>query len=109
VEAADGTKVAVKSYPAFKLRDQPRNVDPVVLGVLDRLEKGGVSDMEATADKGTLVYAADKKLPPLGESGPQYAKTRALLARSYSGSESMAVLGDIVDQELKRTDPAAAK
>jgi peptidyl-prolyl cis-trans isomerase D len=107
VEAGSGTKVAVKSYPAFKLRDQPRDVDPVVLGVLDHLEKGGVSDMEATADKGTLVYAVDKKLPPLGESGPQYAQTRALLARTYSGSESMAVLGDIVDQELKRTDTAA--
>ena len=107
VEAADGTKVAVKSYPAFRLRDQPRNVDPVVLGVLDHLEKGGVSDMEATADKGTVVFAADKKLPALGESGPQFAQTRAMLARSYSGSESVAVLGDIVDQELKRTDTAA--
>jgi peptidyl-prolyl cis-trans isomerase D len=104
VEAADGTKVTVKSYPAFKLRDQPRDVDPVVLGVLDHLEKGGVSDMEATADKGTLVFAADKKLPALGESAPQYAQTRAMLARSYSGSESAAVLGGVVDQELKRTD-----
>jgi peptidyl-prolyl cis-trans isomerase D len=107
VDAASGTKVAVKSYPAFKLRDQPHDVDPVVLGVLDHLSKGGVSDMEATADKGTLVYAADKKLPALGESAPQYAQTRAMLARSYSGSETMAVLGDMVDQELKRTDTAA--
>jgi peptidyl-prolyl cis-trans isomerase D len=106
VEAGGDTKVTVKSYPAFRLRDQPRDVDPVVISVLDGLGKGGVSDMEATADKGILVYAADKRIPPLGESAPDYAQTRAALARDSSGSESVAILGEIVDRELKRTDTA---
>jgi peptidyl-prolyl cis-trans isomerase D len=106
-EAAGDTKVAVKSYPAFRLRDQPRDVDPVVMSVLDGLGKGSVSDMEATADKGILVYAADKRLPPLGESAPEYAGMREALARASSGPESVAILGDIVDRELKRTDTTA--
>jgi peptidyl-prolyl cis-trans isomerase D len=106
-EAAGDVKVAVKSYPAFRLRDQPRDIDPVVTGVLDSLGKGGVSDMEATADKGILVYAADKKTPPLGETAAGYAQMRAALARASSGSESVAILGDLVDRELKRTDTTA--
>ncbi|HXN34828.1 MAG TPA: peptidylprolyl isomerase [Opitutaceae bacterium] len=106
-EAAGAVRVVVKDYPAFKLREQPRDIDPVVTGVLDSLGKGSVSDMEATADKGTLVYAADKTTPPLGEATPLYAQTRAQLARAYSGSESAAILGDLVDQELKRGDTTA--
>jgi peptidyl-prolyl cis-trans isomerase D len=107
VEAGGSVKVTVKSYPAFTLRDQPRDIDPVVTSVLDSLGKGSVSDMEATADKGVLVYAANKKTPPLGESAPGYAQMRAALARASSGSESVAILGDLVDRELKRTDTAA--
>jgi peptidyl-prolyl cis-trans isomerase D len=107
VEAGGDVKVSVKSYPAFRLRDQPRDIDPVVTGVLDSLNKGSVSDMEATAEKGILVYAADKRTPPLGESSPEYAQMRAALARASSVSESVAILGDLVDRELKRTDATA--
>jgi hypothetical protein len=32
---------------------------------------------------------------------------RAALARASSGSESVAILGDLVDRELKRTDATA--
>jgi peptidyl-prolyl cis-trans isomerase D len=106
-EAGGDAKVAVKSFPTFRLRDQPKDIDPVIMSVLDNLNKGSVSDMEATADKGILVYAADKKTPPLGESAPEYAQFRAALARSSSVQESAAVLGDLVDRELKRTDVAA--
>jgi len=106
-EAAGEVRVAVKDYPAFTLRDQPRDIDPVAISLLDTLEKGGVSDMEATADKGILVYAADKRPPALGESSPLFVQTRAQLAQAYSGRESAAILGDMVDQELKRGDTAA--
>jgi peptidyl-prolyl cis-trans isomerase D len=106
-EAEGDAKVAVKSYPAFRLRDQPRDIDPVVLSVLDGLNKGGVSDMEATADKGVLVYAADKTIPPLGESSPEYARMRAALARAASSAESAAILGDLVNVELKKSEPVA--
>lgn len=111
VAAAAGTAtVAAKDYPPFTLRSQPHDIDPAAIGALDRLGKGSVSDMETTsANLGILVYVADKKLPPLDESGPRYTQLRIQMARAYSRSESMAILGDVVAQELKRGDSTAAK
>lgn len=108
--AAGNVTVAVEDYPSFTLRSQPHDIDPAAIGTLDRLGKGSVSDMETTsADLGILVYAADKKLPPLDESGPRYTQLRIQMARAYGRSESMAILGDIVAQELKRGDSTAGK
>jgi peptidyl-prolyl cis-trans isomerase D len=103
-EAAGSAKVTVKSYPPFKLRDQPKDVDETVFGLMDRLDKGSVSDMEATADKGLLVYAADKKPPVANESNPLYAQVKAQLAESFARTDTTSSLREIVDAELKRTD-----
>jgi peptidyl-prolyl cis-trans isomerase D len=103
-EAGTSVKVAVKTYPPFTYRDQPHDIDPAVTGTLDHLNKGGVSDMAITADKGFLVYAADKKLPPLNESSNRFAQVRAQLGATYARAESFAVLQEVVDRELKRSD-----
>jgi len=103
-EAAGSVKVTVKSYPPFKLRDQPKDVDGAVFGLLDRLDKGAVSDMEATAEKGVLVYAADKKPPVATESNPLYAQAKAQLAQGFAQADTTSALREIVDAELKRTD-----
>jgi peptidyl-prolyl cis-trans isomerase D len=71
---------------------------------MDRLDKGSVSDMEATADKGLLVYAADKKPPVANESNPLYAQVKAQLAESFARTDTTSSLREIVDAELKRTD-----
>ena len=83
--------------------------DRAVIGVLDRLEKGGVSDMAITADKGFLVYAADKKAPPLDESSARYLQVRAQLANAYARTGSFSILSEVMEKELKRTDPAENK
>ncbi len=101
--AAAGTvKVEVKAYAPFTLRSQPRDIDQAVLGVLDSLSKGGVSDMQPTAEKGFLVYAADKKVPVLDASNPRYSQIRAQLAQNFARADSMAILGEVADRELKR-------
>lgn len=106
-DAAGPVKVAVKSYPTFTLRDQPKDVDPTVFQALDGLGKGSVSDMQATADKGVLVYAADKKLPAVDESNPRYATVRAQIAASLAAADETMVTREYVDKELKRTDLTA--
>ena len=106
-QAAGSAKVDVKSYPPFTLRDQPKDVDPAVFQALDGLAKGGVSDMEATADKGVVVYAADKKLPVTDESNPRYAQVRAQIANSFATADETSITREFVDTELKRTDPNA--
>ena len=103
-EAAGSIKVTVKSFPPFRLRDQPKDVDETVFGILDRLGKGEVSDMEATADRGLLVYAADKKSPVTNESNPLYAQVKAQLAETFARADATSIMREVVDAELKRTD-----
>ena len=103
-EAGGAVKLEVKTYPPFTYRDQPHDIDQAVIGVLDRLDKGRVSDMAITADKGFLVYDADKKAPSLDEAGSRYLQVRAQLASTYAKSESFAILTEVMEKELKRTD-----
>ena len=103
-EAAGSIKVTVKSFPPFRLRDQPKDVDETVFGILDRLGKGEVSDMEATADRGLLVYAADKRSPVTNESNPLYAQVKAQLAETFARADATSIMREVVDAELKRTD-----
>jgi peptidyl-prolyl cis-trans isomerase D len=107
VESAGAVKVGVKAYPPFTLRAQPKEVDPTVFQALDGLEKGGVSDMEATADKGILVYATDKKAPLFDESNPRFAQIKLQLAASFAAADETSITREVIDNELKRTDPNA--
>jgi peptidyl-prolyl cis-trans isomerase D len=102
---AAGVKVETKPLPAFTIRERPQDIDYTILGALERLEKGQVSDMIGTADKGLFVYAADKKAPDLGESNPQYAATRAQLANYAARFGASAYLREMVEAELKKSEP----
>ena len=106
-ESAGTTKVDVKSYPPFTLRSQPKDVDPIALQALESLRKGAVSDMQATADKGVLVYAADVKAPAIDESSARYAQLRSQIAASYAAADETSITREYVDDELKRADLAA--
>ncbi len=105
--APAGLKLEAKSIPAFTLRGRPQDIDFSVLGTLERLEKGQVSDMVISADKGILVYAADKKAPDIAETNPQFAETRKQIA-SYNGRfGASAYISELVEQELKKSEPKA--
>jgi peptidyl-prolyl cis-trans isomerase D len=106
-EAAGSVKIEVKSYPPFSLRQQSRDVDPVVYQMLDSLDKGTVSDLQVTADKGLVVYAADKKAPAVDESNPRYAQIKLQLASTFAQTDETMIIREVVDQELKRTAPDA--
>jgi peptidyl-prolyl cis-trans isomerase D len=98
-------KVEVKTYPPFMLRTRPKDVDPSDFQALEGLDKGGVSNMEATSDKGVLVYAADKKAPPVDASNPRYTQIQAQLAQSFATADETSLTREVVDDELKRTEP----
>lgn len=105
-EAAGSVKVEVKSYPAFALSTRTQTIDPVVFEALDGLEKGGVSAMQAGADKGVIVYAADKKPPVVGPANPRFMQVWARLAMAFSRTDSEGILSEVVDREVKRMDAA---
>jgi peptidyl-prolyl cis-trans isomerase D len=106
-EAASPVPVEVKSYPAFTLRTPPKDLDTSLFAALDHLDKGGVSDLQADADKGVIAYAADKKVPAVDPTSSRYAQIRAQLAAAYARTTSSQAIREIVEGELKRTDTAA--
>lgn len=105
--STSGLKLEAKTLPAFTLRSRPQDVDYTVLGTLERLDKGQVSDMVISADKGLFVYAADKKMPDVSESNPQFVETRQQIASYNSRFGASAYIAELVDQELKKSEPKA--
>ena len=105
--AATGTsaKIETKAVAAFTLRNRPQDLDYTVLGALERLEKGQVSDLAIAADKGTYVYVVDKKIPDFTPTNPLYAETRTQLGSYTARLGSSAYLAEIVETELKRSEP----
>jgi peptidyl-prolyl cis-trans isomerase D len=106
-EAADGTKLAFKSFPPFTLQGQPHDIDPAIYSVLDTLDQGAVSSMEATADKGVIVYAAQKKVPASDPASPRYQQVRQMLAGQFAQATATSEMRELVDTELKRSEAAA--
>jgi peptidyl-prolyl cis-trans isomerase D len=105
VSTSAGIKLETKTLPAFTLRSRPQDVDYNVLGTLERLDKGVVSDMAITADKGLFVYGIDKKSPDVTEANPQFAETRKQIA-SYNGRfGASAYISELVENELKKSEP----
>jgi peptidyl-prolyl cis-trans isomerase D len=100
-----GIKIEVKTLEPFSLRNRPPDADFAVLGTLERLEQGQVSEMAMTLDKGIFVHAIEKKIPDLSESNPQYTETRNQLATMTSRMGGSAYIAELVDRELARTEP----
>ena len=71
--------------------------------VLVRLKTGEVSDMIGLADKGLLVYAQEKKLPDLSPTNPRYAEVQGQLMTFIASNNENSVLGELVEQEIKKT------
>lgn len=106
VAAASGSlKLEPKTLPPFTLRDRPQDIDYAVLGPLEQLEKGQISEMAINVDKGLFVYAVDKKAPDLSEANPRYVETRTQLASYASRMGASAYIAELVQKELKKSEP----
>ena len=104
---AAGVKIEAKTLAAFTLRNRPQDVDYSVLGALEHLSKGQLSDMAISADKGLFVYAVEKQTPDLSETNPLFTTNRAQLASYASRLSGNAYLAELVEKELKKSEPKA--
>jgi len=104
-----GVKIETNVLPAFTLVKPPAGLDDNVAATLEHLEKGTVSDLVSTADKGYLVYAIDRKEPDPKAAAARVAEIRGQLAAYSARSGSSAFLSEMVQNELKRTAPPDQK
>ncbi|HWA08854.1 MAG TPA: peptidyl-prolyl cis-trans isomerase [Opitutaceae bacterium] len=105
--AGSALKLQVKSPAPFTLRQPPQGVDYSVLGALEHLDKGQVSDLLLGQDKaGSFVYVVDKKAPDLSETSPAYLAAKAQLAGSLARYNTDSYLQELVAQEEKKSQPA---
>jgi peptidyl-prolyl cis-trans isomerase D len=109
VAAVEGSsaKIELKSIPAFSLRNRTQDVDFSILSATERLEKGQVSDLLIAVDKGTFVYVAAKQVPDFSVANPLFTETQNQIATYTARLGSSAYLAEMVEAELKRSEPPA--
>ncbi|MFM1747693.1 MAG: hypothetical protein RLZZ188_1359 [Verrucomicrobiota bacterium] len=105
VATSTGLKLEVKAVPAFTLRSRPQDLDFSILGALERLEKGGLSDMVVAGDKGVLVLAVDKQAPDTSDKNPRFSESREQIASFSARMGASSVLSELVEQEMKKSTP----
>jgi peptidyl-prolyl cis-trans isomerase D len=105
VASSRNLKIEVKKIAPFTPRNRPPDLDFSVLGALERLEKGQVSDMIMSGDKGIFIHTLDKQAPDQSETNPKFAEMRTQIAGMSGRIGASAYLAEIVDRELKRTLP----
>jgi peptidyl-prolyl cis-trans isomerase D len=106
-EVAKAEKLEVKSYANFSVRQPPQDLPYATYGAIQAsLDKGEVSEMVATGDKGVFTYVADKKLPDLSPANPRFAEVQKQLAQYTAAANQNAVLSALVETELKKHAPA---
>jgi peptidyl-prolyl cis-trans isomerase D len=98
-------KLEAKMLPPFTPRTRPQDLDYAVFGALERLEKGQLSDMIFSGEKGLFVYAVEKKAPDVAESNPKFAEARSQIASYNSRLGASAYISELVEKELKKSEP----
>lgn len=106
---AANEKLEVKSYANFTLRQPPQDMPYQAISTLQNLSAGEVSEMAADAQKGYLVYAQEKKSPDLSPGNPRYVELRNQMMIRTAANTSSAYLAELVERELKKSEPTAAQ
>jgi peptidyl-prolyl cis-trans isomerase D len=103
--SAAGLQITARSPEPFTLRMPPADLDSSVLGALDRMDAGQVSEMIVSGTSGLIVHTAARESPQISTDSLAFIDERNQLARdlaAYSGNSHMA---EIVNAELARTEP----
>lgn len=102
---ASGLKFEAKTLPAFTAREPATDVDHSVLGSIQTLQKGALSEMIMSGSKGTIVQVIDRKAPVIDDSNPRFAETRTQLAQYLSASAASSQISGLVEKELAKSAP----
>ena len=110
ITASSAVKIEGKTPAPFTVRQRPQDLDTLALSALESLKKGEVSEMVADTErgaKGIFVYAIDKKAPDLAETTELYKASNLQFAHTLAVRNSGDYVGEIVQKELAKFEPAA--
>lgn len=99
-------KLTTKKIAPFALSAPPSDMDYTLYSALEGLQKGALSPMLATADRGLIVYAADKQSPAADPASAKFAEARTRIASYTASRNGSALLAAIVEAELAKSEPA---
>jgi len=107
--AAESAGVAIETsaLASFSLANPPQDGSFAAFNLLENLEEAQVSEMTLSDTRGTLIYAAKRQVPDLTAANPRFGEIREQLAALTSHVGVIRILSDLVEQELRRTEPAA--
>jgi peptidyl-prolyl cis-trans isomerase D len=98
-------KSEVKTYGPFTRRQPAEGLPNPVLGSLEGLAAGSVSNLLIDEKNAYLVQVAAKKLPAIDSQSADYTATSTALSANVSAATRALILNTLVDAELARTDP----
>jgi len=106
--AAKSADVAIETsaLAPFSLANPPQDGSFAAFNLLENLEEAQVSEMTLSDTRGTFVYAAKRQVPDLTAANPRFGEIREQLAGLTSHVGVIRILSDLVEQELRRTEPA---
>lgn len=105
VAAVTGLKFEAKTLPAFTAREPAKDLDYSVIGSIQTLQKGALSEMIMSGTKGTFVQVIDRKAPVIDDSNPRYAEIRTQLAQYFAAASASSQISSLVEKELAKSAP----
>jgi len=106
--AAESAGVAIEAsaLAPFSLASPPQDGSFTAFNLLENLEESQVSEMTLSDTRGTFVYTAKRQVPDLTAANPRFGEIREQLAELTSHVGVIRILSDLVEQELRRSEPA---
>jgi len=101
-----GIAIETSALAPFSLAKPPQDNSFSAFNLLENLEEAQVSEMTLSDTRGTLIYAAKRQVPDLTATNPRFGEIREQLAELTSRVGVIRILSDLVEQELRRTEPA---
>jgi peptidyl-prolyl cis-trans isomerase D len=98
-------QVGATSHGPFTRRTPAPDVSPTVLGALENLDTGDLSEMVFSEQNGYLVVVTSRVAPDSDRQGAAFRGMRGQLAEFHSNQNATAYLAAMVESELARTAP----
>lgn len=107
-DAAAATGLETQEWADFTIQAPPEGLDYNLLSRLDQIPVGGVSDMVATREEGSIIHVVSKETPVDLVESEDLELTRSQIAMLNANVNRNLVYSDMIREELIRSGLAEA-